>query len=196
MALAGPPTALLERAFTSIRGEVEATARDQLTLPTPCPPWDVRLLVNHIIGGAEWYAATIREGVSPPIDGVDDDYAAGDFHAAYADWIRTALDAFGSPGALDAPVVYVGREVPGTAVLRLCALDTFVHGWDLARALGRPTDLDAELAEELLANVAPQVPEAFRGTDPTALYRPPATTPPDATAADRLAAALGRTLTS
>lgn len=190
-----PPTELLVRAFASTRGEVEATGRDQLTLPTPCPPWDVRLLVNHIIGGAEWYAATIREGASPPIDAVDDDYAAGDFHAAYADWIRNALDAFGAPGALERQIVYVGQEVPGITVLRLCALDTFVHGWDLARSLGRPTDLDAEVAEELLANVAPQVPTAFRGTDDAALYRPPVDLDTDATAADRLAAFLGRSPT-
>ena len=76
--------------------------------------------------------------------------------------------------------------------MRLCALDTFVHGWDLARALGRSTDLDPELADLLRERMAPRVPEAFRGTGPDALYRPPADVPADATAADRLAAALGR----
>jgi DNA-directed RNA polymerase specialized sigma24 family protein len=34
--------------------------------------------------------------------------------------------------------------------MSLAATDQFTHGWDLARALGHPTDLDPELAGELL----------------------------------------------
>jgi hypothetical protein len=68
-----------------------------------------------------------------------------------------------------------------------------VHGWDLARALGRSTDLDPELADVLREHAVPRLPDSFRGTDDDALYRPPVAAPPDATAADRLAADLGRT---
>jgi uncharacterized protein (TIGR03086 family) len=82
--------------------------------------------------------------------------------------------------------------VPGATVLRLCALDTFVHGWDLARALDRPTDLDPQLADDLREHAAPRLPQSFRSTDDDALYRPPTTAPAGATAADRLAADLGR----
>ncbi len=185
-------TELLERAFAATRAEVDATTPDQLTLPTPCTEWDVRALVNHIIGGASWYADAVLDGVTPPLEGPDDDYVAGDFRATYADEIRRALDAYRAPGALDTTIAYVGRSLPGSTVMRLCALDTFVHGWDLARALGRSTDLDSELAELLRERMAHRVPEAFRGTGPDALYRPAADVPADATAADRLAAALGR----
>ena len=188
------PLEMLERAFAATRAEVDATGPDQLTLPTPCSEWDVRLLVNHIIGGASWYADAVRDGVTPPIED-NDDYVAGDFRAAYDAEIRRALDAYGAPGVLDTTITYVGRPVAGRSVLRLCALDTFVHGWDLARALGRPTDLDRGLADQLREHYAPRIPEAFRGTGPDALYRPPADPPTDATAADRLAATLGRTIT-
>jgi uncharacterized protein (TIGR03086 family) len=152
----------------------------------------VRLLVNHIIGGAYWYADAVRDRVTPPLEGDDDDYAAGDFRAAYAEGIRRAEDAFGAAGALDTEIAFVGRPVPATTVQRLCALDTFVHGWDLARALGRSTDLDPELADELREHAAPRLPKSFRGTDPDALYRPATDAPAGATAADRLAALLGR----
>jgi len=192
----GARTELLHRAFAATREQVDAVGADQLALPTPCPAWDVRLLVNHIIGGAYWYAEAMRDGVTPPMEGEDDDYAAGNFRAAYAEGIRQAQDAFGADGALDAAISFVGRSVPATTVLRLCALDTFVHGWDLARALGRPTDLDPSLADELREHAAPRLPESFRGTDDDALYRPRATAPADATAADRLAADLGRTVTT
>ena len=190
------PTDLVERAFTATREQVDATRPAHLTLSTPCPAWDVRTLVNHIIGGAYWYAEAMRDGVSPPIEGDDDDYVAGDFGTAYAEGIRQALAAFAAPGALDTTVTFVGRPVPATTVLRLCALDTFVHGWDLARALGRSTDLDPQLADVLREHAAPRLPDSFRGTDDDALYRPPVAAPPDATAADHLAAALGRSVTS
>ena len=138
----------------------------------------------------------MRDGVTPPIDDPDDDYVAGDnFRVAYADEIRRALDAYRAPGALDTTIAYVGRSLPGSTVMRLCALDTFVHCWDLARALGRSTDLDPELADLLRERMASRVPEAFRGTGPDALYRPPTDVPADATAADRLAATFGRDVT-
>jgi uncharacterized protein (TIGR03086 family) len=189
-----PPIEMLERAFAATCAEVDATAPEQLALPTPCADWDVRALVNHIIGGAYWYAEAMRDGVSPPLDGGDDDHAAGDFRAEYAAGIRQALDAFGAPGALHGSVEFVGRPLPATTVLRLASLDTFVHGWDLAGALGRSTDLDPEIADELRERAVPRLPASFRGTTPDALYRPPADVPAGATAADRLAAALGRDL--
>jgi uncharacterized protein (TIGR03086 family) len=189
------PADLLERAFTATREQVDATERAQLALPTPCTAWDVRALVNHIIGGAYWYAEAMRDGVSPPIEGDDDDYVAGDFGTAYAEGIGRALAAFSAPGALDTTVTFFGRPVPAPTVQRLCALDTFVHGWDLARALGRSTDLDPELADVLREHAAPRLPDSLRSTDDDALYRPPVAAPPEATAADRLAAALGRAAT-
>jgi uncharacterized protein (TIGR03086 family) len=64
--------------------------------PTPCASWDVRALVNHFVGTARWWAATIAGdgGVT------EADYAARDFVAAYEESIRTAVTAFGGDGAL------------------------------------------------------------------------------------------------
>ncbi len=193
MATDGAPLELVTRAFAATREQVEAVGPRDLDRPTPCTAWDVRTLVDHVIGGAYWYAEAMRDGVTPPLEGEDDDYTAGDFRAAYAAGIDEALRAFAAPGALEQSVAFVGRPVPAATVARLCALDTFVHGWDLARALGRSTDLDPGLADALLANAAPRLPESFRGVTDDALYRPPTTpaaTP--ATRADHLAAALGR----
>jgi uncharacterized protein (TIGR03086 family) len=187
-------TDLLARAFAATREHVDVIRLDQLTLPTPCTAWAVRTLLNHVIGGASWYAEAMREHVTPPILGEDDDYAADDYRAAYAEGLRQAEDASAAPGALDATISVVGRVVRATTVLRLCALDTFVHGWDLARALGRSTDLDPTLADVLREHAALKLPASYRGTDDAALYRPEAAVPPDATAADRLAALLGRTV--
>ena len=41
--------AALERAVASTAEIVTMTPADQLDAPTPCPDWDVRALLNHLI---------------------------------------------------------------------------------------------------------------------------------------------------
>jgi uncharacterized protein (TIGR03086 family) len=68
-------------------------------------------------------------------------------------------------------------------------VETLVHGWDLARATGRPTPFPDELVEAELAfsrDLLERIPE---GRQPFAPSRPVAD---DAPAIDRLAALLGR----
>ena len=187
------PVELVERAFSATRVVVAITTPADYPRPTPCDEWDVRTLVNHIVGGAHWYAATMRDRASPPIEGDDDDVCTGDPLVAYDDGIGQALDALRAPGALDGSIAFFGRDRPAATVASLCALDTFVHGWDLARALERATDLDPAVAEALLARTAGSIPDALRGSDADALYRPVSPAPDDAPPADRLAAFLGRT---
>jgi uncharacterized protein (TIGR03086 family) len=185
-------TALLERAFASTRGVVAGISPEDLHRPTPCSGWDVRTLVNHTIGGSYWYAEAMRDRVSPPIDGDDDDYAAADLLGAYDQGIGLALAAFGATGALEADVDFVGAIVPGAIVMGLAATDTFTHGWDLAVATDQPRDLDPALAEELLVLADRILPGTLRGTTDADLFRPALDAPPGALAADRLAAFLGR----
>jgi uncharacterized protein (TIGR03086 family) len=187
------PVELVERAFAATRSVVALTTAADYPRPTPCAEWDVRTLVNHIVGGACWYAETMRDRVSPPVEGDDDDdVCAGDPLVAYDDGIGKAVDALRAPGALDGSIAFIGRDRPAATVASLCALDTFVHGWDLARALARPTDLDPGVAEALLAHTVDSIPDALRGTDADSLYRPVAPVPDDAPPADRLAGFLGR----
>ncbi|HEY1828249.1 MAG TPA: hypothetical protein VGF87_09515, partial [Acidimicrobiales bacterium] len=70
--------------------------------------------------------------------------------------------------------------------------DTFTHGWDLARAIGQPTDLDPALAAKILDTVRPMLPDAFRGADGEAPFGPAVEVSASAPAADQLAAFMGR----
>jgi uncharacterized protein (TIGR03086 family) len=107
-----------------------------LNAATPCASWDVRALVNHFVGTARWWAATIAGSG----DGGDEDYTAGDFVAAYEESIRIAVAAFGADGALARTVRLPFGGFPGSVLLGLAAMEQFTHGWDLARATGQPAE--------------------------------------------------------
>jgi uncharacterized protein (TIGR03086 family) len=74
----------------------------------------------------------------------------------------------------------------------MAAVEQFTHGWDLARAIGYPADLDPGLATELLGQARLAVTDAFRGRDGQALFAPAVEAPAGAGPADQLAAFLGR----
>jgi uncharacterized protein (TIGR03086 family) len=160
----------------------------QLDAPTPCASWDVRALINHVTGSARWWAGTISGAADPAAA----DYAAGDYAAAYQESIQIALAAFGADGVLDRTVRLPFGELPGAVVLGMAATEQFTHGWDLARATGQPTDLDPDLAAELLGQARLAITDAYRGPDGEALFGPVRQAPAGASPADQLAAFLGR----
>jgi uncharacterized protein (TIGR03086 family) len=178
----------LDQALQGTLAVLAKVRPEDLDGPTPCASWDVRALVNHFVGTARWWAATISG------DGgvIEADYAAGDFVAAYEESIRTAVTAFGADGALARTARLPFGEFPGTVLLSLATVEQFTHGWDLARAIGRPADLDPVLAAELLKLARLAVADAFRGPDGQALFGPAREAPGGAGPADHLAAFLGR----
>jgi uncharacterized protein (TIGR03086 family) len=178
----------LSRAFDSTVAILAKVQPDQLAAPTPCASWDVRQLINHFTGTALWWASTLGGDVEV----ADADYAAGDFVASYQENGRIAVAAFGADGALDRSIQLPFGEFPGPVVLTMAALDQFAHGWDLARAIGLDTDLDPELATELLGHARRTISDAFRGDDGVAPFGPLREAPAGASPADQLAAFLGR----
>lgn len=181
----------LARAFASTREVLLNVKPAQYDDPTPCQSWTVRELLNHIVGGAHWFGATTEAGESAPDSGRD--VTEGDVVADFDAGVARALAAFGAPGAQEKIVKLPFGEFPGAIYMGLATTDTFTHGWDLAKATGQSTDLDAELAAELLTAAELLVPDQFRGAEPMP-FGPRAEAPAAATAADRLAAFLGRTV--
>jgi uncharacterized protein (TIGR03086 family) len=112
--------------------------------------------------------------------------------AAYEDGIRIAVIAFGADSALAKTTWLPFGEFPGTVLLDLATMEQFTHGWDLARAIGRPADPDPGPAAGLLSQARFAVAEAYRGLDGQALFGPDREAPAGAGSADQLAASLGR----
>ncbi|WUH92491.1 TIGR03086 family metal-binding protein [Streptomyces sp. NBC_00433] len=185
------PIRQLSRAFASTRAVLARVGPDRLDAATPCASWDVRALVNHFVGSARW-GASVAMGAGHEIN--DEDVAADDFLADYDETTERALAAFGSAGVLEKRIVLAFGEFSGADLMGMVARDQFTHGWDLARAIGYDTDLDPELAEELLAQARVEILDAYRGPEGAAIFGPVVEAPAGACPADRLAAFLGRTV--
>ena len=181
----------LDRALGSTLAILASVRPGQLDAPTPCASWDVRALINHFIGTARWWAGVV-DGQDA---GAEVDYAAGDYVAAYREACKVAVTALGAQDVPGRMIRLPFGEFPGPAVIAMAALDQFAHGWDLARAVGYPAELDPGIAADLLRHARVAITDGFRGPDGVAPFGPATEAPAGAGPADQLAAFLGRPVT-
>ena len=175
------------------RAQFASGPPEQLDDPTPCASWKVRDLINHMVQAPEFAATVVTTHDFSNHRGDPSDHASGDYLAAYDAATAQALDAFRGDGALEGAVKMPFGEMPAPAFATIATGDAFVHGWDLAKATGQEAEaLDASLAEELLVEVVPLMPDDFRGADGAAPFGPRVEVADDAPAADKLAGFLGR----
>ena len=146
-----------DRALAATRVIVAGVADDQWSLATPCPDWNVRELVNHVVTG-NWWAAELGAGktIADVGDRLDGDVLGTDPLAAYDASAAAASAVFGAPGAMEAPCAVSYGPVPGEVYAGHRFLDVLVHGWDVAAATGQDTTLDPGLVEACWAVVEPQ----------------------------------------
>ena len=182
---------ILERACNSTAAVLDLARGADLDQPTPCLSWTVGDVINHVIGSAATFA-DIAETGSYPADDTEHDRTAGDFSDAFRQQAKRVVAAFSVPDAMSKPMKLPFGEVPGAICVWIAAGDIFTHGWDLAKALGQSTDLDPDLAEQLLTRLKPLLPDAMRGPDGEAAFGPIVEIADSAPAADRLAAFEGR----
>jgi uncharacterized protein (TIGR03086 family) len=185
--------AAFEQAVASTAEVVMGVAADQLAAPTPCAEWDVRALLNHVIGTL-WLSDALLTDAAPrhpmaPGGLPGADLAGTDPVAAYAEAAAAALAAASAGDALTRLHVTPMGDMPGPVLAGFTTLDIAVHGWDLARATGQPAALDAALAGHVLAFARQSLAgEPSRG----GRIGPAVAVPAGAPVTDRLAAFLGR----
>lgn len=169
---------------------VAAVTADQLPLPTTCPAWNVRTVINHIALGALRVAAWTERRPAP---GWDTDYLGPDFHRDFTAAIASARNALTAPGALDRQVAAAFGPAAVPTLVTMLVNEFLAHGWDVAIGTGQRTEIDPELAELSLADARLRfagLPRSNGGP-----FAQEVAAPTDATAADRLAAFLGRSAT-
>lgn len=173
---------------------VQQATPTEWELPTPCAGWVLRELVAHMAGQHHGFAAAAS--------GAGDDLAVwqpsplgDDPSATYRAAAHAAVDAFDRPDMLTReltlPEISTTRTFPASVAIGFHFLDHVVHGWDLARTLGVPLELDEEAADAALV-IALRVPDDERRLGPDPLFRPVLPAPPDAGSLDLVLTRLGR----
>lgn len=120
--------------------------------PTPCTEWDVRALVNHVVGEDRWTKPLVGgKTIAEVGDAFDGDLLGDDPKSSAQAAAEEALAAVAErlPAGGKVHLSY-GEEDIGEYISQLTA-DHLIHGWDLAAASGQTRDLDPELVVEVAA---------------------------------------------
>lgn len=175
------------RAAVGMAALIGATSTEQFDAPTPCPEWDVRALLTHIVAGNVKYIEIARG--QDWSRGAPDIELEADPALMYRRTSEAMLEAWERPGALERETpLPVGRG-PAEAALSVHLGETLVHGWDLAMATGQRPAFDDDVVEASLSQFKTWLPPQRRPGSPFADAVPVAD---DAPPLDRLAGYLGR----
>jgi len=156
---------------------VEFGNRLELILPedwgraTPCEAWNVRQLVNHVVGGNVRYTMILEGREASAVLATHDlDGLGSDPVGAFRSSLERVTQAFEAPGALAARVHHPKSGQMSGAQLRVLRVNELtVHAWDLAHAIGADPDLDDDLAQWLFDRLSPLQATLAR----SGLYGPP-----------------------
>jgi uncharacterized protein (TIGR03086 family) len=167
---------------------VGSISEDQFSLPTPCSEWTVRDVLNHLLLGDLLCLAWIR-GETPPDRDVD--HLGADPKASVLKGLADTRAELSAPGALARTVSTRMGQMSVAKLAERRIADLVAHLWDLAVATSHPTGYDPELVDFVETHYRARLGSKPREGAPIAEIQP---VPPDATAADRLAGYLGRTV--
>ncbi len=163
---------------------------EQRTAPTPCPEFDVRTLVGHLVAAVRRSIA-LGEGRDPrEVPRVATDVADDDWAPTWERTTKRAREAWSDPARLDALVTAPWGKVPGRAAVWAGLNEVLVHGWDLAVATGQPAEADPALAQAVLVAAQRAIPAEPRGGQVP--FAPPVPPAPNAGPTERLANWSGR----
>ncbi|MFI9008879.1 TIGR03086 family metal-binding protein [Actinosynnema sp. NPDC053489] len=176
----------LNRAALDLNVKLMTDVREEhLDLATPCAGWTVYELLRHQVEMTLAFTAAVnRADVAEP--------ASDDLATAYRVAADAATEAFRADGVLERETEFPGfGRRPGRHVVAAHFVDNLTHAWDLCRAIGVDSTLDADLAgaAHRMALRYPTTPDV-RG--PGAAFAMPVAVPEDAPITDRLVGLLGR----
>jgi uncharacterized protein (TIGR03086 family) len=157
--------------------------------PTPCAAWDVRALVNHVVGANRRHTMLLQGATADEVDATRAADHLGD--DPVASFVATAAElnaAIREPGAMARTAQHPAGERTGAQLVEMRVLDVAVHTWDLARAIGADETLDPDVVAFALT-----LQDTFEaGRDRAAFAPPPGETSADYPAQARLLHLSGR----
>ncbi len=149
------PLDLLVVANDEFARRLRLVGPDDWGRPTPCSEWDVRALVNHVVGGCVRYQMLLHGAQTHEVEATRAvDHLGADPVAAFAAAADAVVTCFCDDGALARIVHHAAGQRTGRELLSMRILDSAIHGWDLARAIGADETLDDKVVAFLLAYTA------------------------------------------
>lgn len=143
----------LSRANTEFEQRLRLVGPDDWSRPTPCSEWDVRALVNHVIGGNRRYTMLLHGASTESVNRTrNEDHLGEDPVAAFTITADELAETFAREGALERIAHHPTGDRSGSELLAMRVLDVTVHAWDLARALDIDDTLDSDAVEFALAH--------------------------------------------
>jgi uncharacterized protein (TIGR03086 family) len=180
---------LFRRGAERFDQHVSAIAEDQWELPTPCRDWNVRQLVNHMVHELQWVPELfLGRTIEEVGDRFDGDLLGPDPKATCRSSVSNAIQVVEQPGAMDRIVHLSYGDVPGRHYAFEMSNDLWIHGWDLARAIGADERIDADAVEVLYRFYEP----LEDGLKASGLFGPKVEPPAAADPQAKLLAVMGR----
>jgi uncharacterized protein (TIGR03086 family) len=185
---------LHRRALTTVQSLVDQVEPGQLDLPTPCAAWTLDQLLAHMTGQNHGFAASAR-GESQDLSIWDDRPVGKDPSGVFAASVADVTSAFAEEGVLERrlwlPEIHPRLRFPATQAIGFQFIDSVVHAWDVAAAIGVAVAFDQDLLDAALP-IAGFVPDGESRQVPGAAFGPVAAAAPDSPVLDRILALLGR----
>ncbi|WP_328998027.1 TIGR03086 family metal-binding protein [Kribbella sp. NBC_00709] len=158
---ANDPRPMFVLALDQTQAMIDTVGADELTLPTPCPDYDVRTLLGHLLTVAGRINLALTGG--NPLDIPTITTGVDDVPSAWKER-RTAIDGtLAEDGVLGRICTLPWGTLPGAAAIGAYTGELTTHSWDLAKATGRTDLLDDSLAVYCLPLVQRAIPVEPRG---------------------------------
>lgn len=179
----------LSSANTEFERRLRLVRPGDWTRPTPCDAWDVRALVNHVVGANRRYTMLLHGASAGAVDATRaTDHLGDDAVASFRATAAELLAAFGHEGMLTRTAHHPAGDRTGAELLDMRVLDVTVHAWDLARAI----DADERLEPGIVSFVLACAPGLMAGSRPGSFTIPTDELPPGAPTQARLLHLVGR----
>ncbi|HEX6394515.1 MAG TPA: TIGR03086 family metal-binding protein [Acidimicrobiales bacterium] len=179
------PIERIERATAVASEKVKGVQMADMSKPTPCSEFDVRALLNHMLGGLTMLATAAGGAQAAMPEG---DQVGRDPAGSYDQRRSALLAAVGSPGALEHNWEMPFGSMAPQMMASIAFMEHLTHAWDLAKATGQDTTLPPDLVAECIQAVTPM--DAMLRTP--GVCGPVVDVPENASAQDKLLAFMGR----
>lgn len=183
---------LFFQALDQLTPLIDGVTAADLDGPTPCEGWSVRDLLGHLVAVSVRIPHIAAGGqpdeVPSQVSGIADNGWAAAWHERVGA-VRGAVSPDEGRGRI---VSHPAGQIPWAVAVGIYASELATHAWDLARALGRDSQLDQSIAAGVLAPMKGALPAEPRGVELGIPFGPVVEVGPDATPYQQLVGWLGR----